>query len=246
MGEKKIAIVTGSSRGIGAAIARRLARAGMSVVVNYAGRADEAAKVVWQIADLGGEAVAVQADVADAAAAVRLFDAAVERFGGVDVLVNSAGIMPPALPHVAETDDATFERLVAVNLTGSFNMMREAARRLRAGGRIVNLSTSVIGLALPGYGPYAATKAAIEALTRVLANELRGRSISVNAVAPGPTATDLFLTGKSDEHVERLRKAAPLERLGTPEDIAAAVAFLAGPEGGWINGQVVRANGGLV
>jgi 3-oxoacyl-[acyl-carrier protein] reductase len=239
--DKKTAIVTGASRGIGGAIARRLAGDGFNVIVNYAGSAAEAERLA---AEIGGRAV--QADVADPAAARRLFDAAEAAFGGVDVLVNNAGIMPPALPPVAETDDATFDRLVAVNLKGSFNTMREAAKRLRDGGRIVNFSTSVIGLALPGYGPYAATKAAIETLTNILAKELRGRSITVNAIAPGPTATDLFLNGKTPETVERLAKAAPLERLGTPEDIAAAVAFLAGPDGGWINGQTLRANGGIV
>ena len=237
----KVAIVTGGSRGIGAAIARRLGRDGFAVVVNYAGNAHEAEQVVAEV----GEAVAVQGDVADPAAARRLFDEAEQRFGGVDLLVNNAGIMPP-LPSIAATDDETFDRIVAVNLKGSFNMMREAARRLRDGGRIVNLSTSVIAMGRPGYGPYAATKAGVEAMTLVLAREMRGRSISVNAVAPGPTATELFFNGKSDEQVEGLAKAAPLERLGTPEDIAAAIAFLAGQDGGWINGQVIRANGGIV
>ena len=241
--ENKTAIVTGSSRGIGAAIARRLGRDGVNVVVNYAGRAADAEAVV---AEIGASAIAVQADVSDPDAARRLFDEAERRFGGVDILVNSAGIMPPELPPIADTDDATFDRLVAVNLKGSFNTLREAARRLRDGGRIVNVSTSVIGMALPGYGAYAATKAAIEALAPIMAKELRGRSITVNTVAPGPTATDLFLTGKSNETIERLSKAAPLERLGTPDDIAAAVAFLVGPDGGWINGQTLRANGGII
>lgn len=239
--DRKTAIVTGAARGIGAAIARRLAGDGFNVIVNYAGSAAEAERLA---AEIGGRAV--QADVADPAAARRLFDETEAAFGGVDVLVNNAGIMPPNLPPVAETDDETFDRLVAVNLKGSFNTMREAARRLRDGGRIVNFSTSAIGIAMPGYGPYAATKAAIETLTNILAKELRGRSITVNAIAPGPTATDLFLNGKTPETVERLARAAPLERLGTPEDIAAAVAFLVGPDGGWINGQTLRANGGIV
>jgi len=239
--EKQTAIVTGASRGIGAAIARRLAKDGYQVVVNYAGSAAEAEALA---AGIGG--LAVQADVADPAAVRRLFDEAENTFGAVNVLINNAGVMPASLPALADTDDDTFDRLVAVNLKGSFNTMREAARRLRDGGRIVNFSTSVIGLALPGYGPYAATKAAIEALTNILAKELRGRAITVNAIAPGPTATDLFLNGKSEETVERLAKAAPLERLGTPEDIAAAVAFLVGPDGGWVNGQTLRANGGIV
>lgn len=241
----QVAIVTGASRGIGAAIATRLAREGYAVIVNYAGNAKEAAMVVDAIAAAGGEAKAVQADVADPAAARRLFDEALAAYGRVDVLVNNAGIMPPALPHLADTDDQTFDRLFAVNVKGSFNTLREAATRLKSGGRIVNFSTSVIGLALPGYAVYAATKAAIEVMTNILAKELRGRNITVNAVAPGPTATALFLDGKSPEAVERLAKAAPLERLGTPEDIATAVAQLAAP-GGWVNGQTLRVNGGLV
>jgi 3-oxoacyl-[acyl-carrier protein] reductase len=243
--EQQVAIVTGASRGIGAAIARRLAADGYAIIVNYAGGAAEAAQVVAAIEGEGGRAAAVQADVADPAAVRRLFDAAIERFGRVDVLVNNAGILPSSLPHLADTDDATFDRLVAINVKGTFNTLREAATRLRHGGRIVNLSTSLVGLALPGYAVYAATKAAVETMTNILAKELRGKEISVNAIAPGPTATDLFLTGKSDEHVERLAKMAPLERLGQPDDIADAVAFLSRP-GGWVNGQTLRANGGIV
>jgi 3-oxoacyl-[acyl-carrier protein] reductase len=240
----KVAIVTGASRGIGAAVAQRLARDGFAVVVNYAGDAAAAETLVRTIANVGGGARAVQADVADAAAVRRLFDTAEAEFGGVDVLVNNAGIMP--LATIAETDDATFDRIVQVNLKGTFNTLREAARRLRNGGRIVNFSTSVVGLLLPSYGVYTATKAAVEALTGILAKELRGRSISVNAVAPGPTATALFFQGKSPEAVERFAKGPPLERLGQPDDIAGVVAFLAGPDGAWINGQTLRANGGIV
>jgi 3-oxoacyl-[acyl-carrier protein] reductase len=240
----KVAIVTGASRGIGAAVAQRLARDGFAVVVNYAGDAGSAEALVRTIAAAGGRAHAVQADVGDAAAVRRLFEAAEAAFGGVDVLVNNAGIMP--LATIADTDDATFDRIVAVNLKGTFNTLREAARRLRNGGRIINFSTSVVGLLMPSYGVYTATKAGVEALTSILAKELRGRAISVNAVAPGPTATALFLQGKSPDVVERFAKTAPLERLGQPEDIAGVVAFLAGPDGGWINGQTLRANGGLV
>jgi len=243
---KQIAIVTGASRGIGAAIAQRLAKDGYAVIVNYAGNAAEADKVVAAIVAAGGAAVAIQADVADPAAVRALFDGAIAQFGGIDVLVNNAGIMPPALPHLADTDDQTFDRLFSVNVKGSFNTMREAASKLRHGGRIINFSTSVIGLALPGYAVYAATKGAIEVMTNILAKELRGRHITVNAVAPGPTATALFLDGKTPEVIERMAKMAPLERLGQPEDIAAAVSMLAGADGGWINGQTLRANGGLV
>jgi len=241
---RPVAIVTGSSRGIGAAIAERLARDGHAVVINYAGRQRDADDIVERIAASGGDALALQADIADPAAVQRLFDAVEARFGGVDVLVNNAGIMK--LATLADSDDALFDSQVAINLKGTFNTLRQASRRLREGGRIVNLSTSVVGLKLESYSVYAATKAAVEILTAILSKELRGRSITVNAVAPGPTATDLFLNGKSPDLIERMAKMNPLERLGTPADIAAVVSFLAGPDGGWINGQVVRANGGMV
>ena len=240
----KVAIVTGGSRGIGAAVAERLARDGFTVVVNYAGSQAPAEALVRKIEAAGGRALAAQADVADPGAVARMFDAAETAFGGVDVLVNNAGIMK--LAPLADSDDALFDSQVAVNLKGTFNALREAARRLRNGGHIVNFSSSVVGLRLETYGVYVATKAAVEAMTPVLAKELRGRSITVNAVAPGPTATDLFLDGKSPELVERMAQMNPLERLGTPEDIAAAVAFLVGPDGSWINGQVLRANGGMI
>jgi 3-oxoacyl-[acyl-carrier protein] reductase len=242
----QVAIVTGASRGIGAAIAQRLAKDGYSVVINYAGRAPEAQAVVKAIEAGGGRAIAVQADVADSAAVKAMFDEAIKAFGRVDVLVNNAGIMPPALPHLADTDDVTFDRLFAVNVRGTFNALREAAGRLEQGGRIVNFSSSVIGLALPGYAVYAATKSAVETFTNIMAKELRGKNITVNAIAPGPTATALFLDGKTPEMIERMGKMAPLERLGTPEDIAGAVAFLVSRDAAWVNGQTLRANGGLV
>ncbi|HZF33547.1 MAG TPA: SDR family oxidoreductase [Candidatus Angelobacter sp.] len=240
----KVAIVTGASRGIGTAVAERLARDGFTVVVNYSGDAAPAEALVRKIEGAGGRALAAKADVSDPAAVRRLFDSAETAFGGADVLVNNAGIM--ILATVADTDDAAFDRLIAVNLKGTFNTLREAASRLRAGGRIINFSSSVVGLLQPTYAAYAATKAAVEAITSVLAKELRGRNITVNAIAPGPTATDLFLKGKPPELVDRLAKLAPLERLGQPEDIAAVVAFLAGPDAGWINGQTLRANGGVI
>ena len=243
---KQVAIITGASRGIGAAVAQRLAKDGFAVVINYAGNVAEADKVVAAISASGGTAIAIQADVAKSADVRRLFDDTIAQLGRVDVLVNNAGIMPPQLPQLAATDDDTFDRLFSVNVKGSFNTMREAASKLRHGGRIINFSTSVIGLALPGYAVYAATKAAIEVMTNILAKELRGKNITVNAVAPGPTATALYLDGKTPEVIERASKAAPLERLGQPEDIASAVSFLAGADGGWINGQTLRANGGVV
>ncbi|WP_207483245.1 SDR family oxidoreductase [Arenibaculum pallidiluteum] len=240
----RAAIVTGASRGIGAAIARRLAGDGFQVVVNYAGSAGPAAEVVEEIEKAGGRAISVQADVSDPQAVTRLFDAAEAAYGGVDVLVNNAGIMK--LMPVAETDDATFDQTIAINLKGTFNGLREAARRLRDGGRIVSFSTSVVGLYQPTYGVYAATKAAVEALTHILAKELGPRGIRVNAVAPGPVATELFLKGKDEAALDRARQMIPLGRLGEAEDIARVVSLLAGPDSGWINGQVVRVNGGAV
>ena len=240
----RTAIITGASRGIGAAVAERLAQDGFSVVVNYAGSEAEASALAKKIGAAGGRAMTVQADVSKPVEVARMFDAAEREFGGVDVLVNNAGIL--TLSTIAATDDAMFDRLIAVNLKGTFNGLREAAKRLRTGGRIISFSTSVIGLRLETYGIYAATKSAVETLTAILSKELRGRSITVNAIAPGPTATDLFLTGKSEELIDRMAKMNPLERLGTPQDIAAAVSFLAGPDGSWINGQVLRANGGMV
>jgi 3-oxoacyl-[acyl-carrier protein] reductase len=243
---KQVAIITGASRGIGAAVAQRLASDGFAVVVNYAGNVAEADKVVSAITASGGSAIAVQADVASPSDVRRLFDTAIAQLGRIDVLVNNAGIMPPQLPHLAATDDDTFDRLVAVNLKGSFNTMREASTRLEQGGRIINFSSSLVGTLLPGYAAYVATKAGIEGMTTVLAKELRGKNITVNAVAPGPTATALFLDGKTPEVIERLAKMAPLERLGQPEDIANTVSFLASADGSWINGQTLRANGGMV
>jgi len=242
----KVAIVTGASRGIGAAIARELAARGIAVVVNYASRAAEAEKVVNEIESQGGKALPVQADVSVADDVERLFDEAEEAFGAVDVLVNSAGTIQPGMVPIGATDDALFERLVNVNFKGTFHTMRLAAKRLRSGGSVVNLSTSVVAMKLPGYGIYAATKAAVEAMTAIFAREMRGRGITVNAVAPGPTATELFLGGKTPEQVEALAKMAPLERIAQPVDIARVVVFLATEEGSWVNGQTIRANGGIV
>jgi 3-oxoacyl-[acyl-carrier protein] reductase len=240
----RVAIVTGASRGIGRAIASRLAADGFAVVVNYASKRGEAEQVIEAIRAAGGKAVTIQADVSKPEDVTRLFEETGRHLGGVDVLVNNAGIME--LKMMGEVPDELFERTFAINVRGTFYTMRAAAKALRSGGRIINFSSSVLGLALPTYAVYSASKAAVEALTRIGAKEFRGKSITVNAVAPGPTATDLFPRGKSAEQIEQFSKMPPLERLGTPEDIANVVSFLASKDGGWINGQTIRANGGVV
>ncbi|MGW6934204.1 SDR family oxidoreductase [Lentzea sp. NPDC054927] len=239
----RVAIVTGGSRGIGRAAAERLAADGMAVVIVYAGNKTEADKAVEEIKSTGGQAIAVQADVADETAVAAAFDLAVETFGGVDVVVNSAGIMP--LGTVTDMDLDVFDRIMRTNARGTFVVAQQAARRLRNGGAIVNVSSSVVGLRFPQYGAYAMSKGGVEALTLVLARELRGRDITVNVVAPGPTATALFLEGKDEATIDNLAKAAPLERIGTPDDISEVISFLAGPAR-WVNGQTIRANGGII
>ena len=238
----RAALVTGSSRGIGAATARRLARDGYSVTINYLTNADLAAQVAVDIETTGGRAIVRQADVADPAAVRALFDAHDEAFGGVDVVVNNAGIMNVAT--FADMTDEAFDRMVATNLKGSFNVLREAARRTRDGGRIVSLCSSIIKAPPPATAAYAATKAAQEIYSGVLAKELAGRNISVNAVAPGAVDTQL-LRQHGDEALRGIPEATPLRRLGQPEDIADVIALLCASNGAWINGQVVFANGGL-
>jgi 3-oxoacyl-[acyl-carrier protein] reductase len=240
----KGAIVTGASRGIGREVAKRLASDGFAVAVNYSGSAAKAEQVVAEIEKATGrESIAVQGDVANAADVEHLFKEAVDKFGEVNAVVNCAGIMP--LSPIAGEDLELFDKIINTNLRGTFVVLGQAARQVSPGGRIIALSSSVVAKAFPSYGPYIASKAGVEGLVHVLANELRGRNITVNAVAPGPVATELFLSGKTDAQIEELRKQAPLERLGQPEDIANMVSFLAGPDGGWVNGQVLRANGGF-
>ena len=241
--DRKSAIVTGASKGIGRAIALRLGREDFAVTVGYAGSRGAAEEVARQIQAEGGRAIAVQGDVADEADVAAVFDAAEKAFGGLDAVVNSAGVME--LFTIADGDSAQFDKIISTNLRGTFLVLQQAARRIRNGGRIVALSSSVLAPAFPQYGAYIASKAGVEGLVRVLANEMRGKQVTVNAVAPGPVATDLFLEGKSPELVERLSKLPPLERLGQPEDIAGLVSFLLGPDGGWVNAQILRANGGF-
>ncbi|KIG08857.1 SDR family oxidoreductase [Caballeronia concitans] len=240
---KRVAIVTGASRGIGAAIARRLAREGFAVAINYASSAKEADALVEELRASGGAAIAVKADVANADDVRHLFDTVEAELGKVDALINNAGVLKTA--PLADTSDALYDQTFGINVRGTFNTLREAASRMKAGGRIVNFSSTTLALNMPGYAIYNATKAAVEAFTHVFAKELRGRNITVNAVAPGPVATSLFLDGKTDEQIASFSKMPPLERLGQPDDIASVVAFLVGADGAWVNGQVLRANGGL-
>jgi 3-oxoacyl-[acyl-carrier protein] reductase len=241
-GQSRVAIVTGASGGIGSAVAERLAADGMAVVVHYAGKADRAEQLVKAITARGGSAVTARADVAEQDQVATVFAAADAEYGGVDVVVNTAGIM--LLSPLAELDLDDFDRMHRTNVRGTFVVSREAARRLRPGGALINFSSTVVKLAQPTYTAYAATKGAVDAMTLILARELRGRDITVNAVAPGPTATPLFLDGKDQQTVDHLASASPLERLGRPADIAETVAFLAGPAR-WINGQILYANGGI-
>jgi 3-oxoacyl-[acyl-carrier protein] reductase len=240
----RVAVVTGASRGIGHAIALRLAADGVAVVVGYAGNHEAAEKVVAEITAAGGRAVAVAADVADETAVAGMFDTAEREFGGVDIVVNAAGRM--ALSPLVDLDLAEFDAIQRTNVRGAFVVAQQAARRVRSGGSIALFSTSVLGLAFPGYSAYTASKGAVEAMPLILARELRGRDVTVNVVAPGPTATDLFLDGKDEETVARLAAQPPLERLGTPQDISEVVTYLTSPAGHWINGQTVRANGGII
>jgi len=240
----KMALVTGASGGIGRVVAKRLASDGFAVAVHYAGNPAKAETVVAEIKGARGKAFAVQADVAKPVDVERLFKQTLDAFGTIDVVVHSAGIMP--LLPIAGGDVETFDKVISTNLRGAFVVLAQAAQHVSSGGRIIAFSSSVIAKAFPTYGPYIASKAGVEGLVRVLANELRGRNITVNAVAPGQVETDLFLKGKSDARIDELKKMNPLERLGQPEDMANLVSFLAGPDGGWINAQVLRANGGFV
>lgn len=240
--ENKTAIVTGGSRGIGANLCECLAAAGANVVVNYASNKNAADEVVSRIESAGGKAVAVQADVSQAADVTKLFDVAEEKFGKVDILVNNAGVVH--YKTIQDTTDEEFARVMQVNVNGVFYGMREASVRLADGGRVISISSSAARMFLPTYGPYCATKGAIEQLSRSLAKEVGHRAITSNIVSPGPTETELFLGNNDEEKIDRMRNLAALGRLGRPEDMGPVVVFLASADGGWITGQVIPVNGG--
>ena len=240
---RKTAVVTGASGGIGKAISLRLAADGFNVVLQYAGNADSVKEIIRLIEAAASKAIGVSGDVSKEKDVASLFKEARSAFDTVDVVVHSAGIMP--LSPIADNDVDLFDKVIATNLRGSFLVLAQAAKHIAQGGRIMAVSSSVIAKSTPTYGAYIASKAGVEGLVKVLAAEMRGRQVSVNAIAPGPVATPLFLEGKSKEQIEQLSKIAPFERLGQPEDIARVVSFLAGPDGGWVNAQVVRANGGF-
>lgn len=239
----KVAIVTGSSRGIGSAIAQRLSDGGATIVVNYAGRSDKAAEVVAQIEAKGGSALALQADVSKTADIQSLFDQTLDKFGKVDILVNNAGINFYKL--ITDVTEEDFDKIFAVNVKGTYFACQQAAKRMSDGGRIINFSSTTTALMLPTYSAYVATKGAVEQITRVLAKELGGRGITVNVVSPGPTDTELFMTGKTEEQLNRFAQMAALGRLGEVQDIADVVAFLVSDDARWITGQNIRVNGGM-
>lgn len=240
---EKAAIVTGGSRGIGKSIVLRLAADGFAVAIGYAGDKVQADATVAELEAKGGTAIAVKGNVADEGDVVRLFSTAQQAFGRLDAVISNAGIME--LGPIKTDNVASFDRVMTTNARGTYLVLAEAAEALGEGGRIVALSTSVIAKATPGYGAYVASKSAVEGLVHVLANELRGRNITVNAIAPGPVATELFFNGKTEEQIAMLAKMSPLERLGQPVDVANAISFLVGKDGGWVNSQVVRVNGGF-
>ncbi|QEC42026.1 SDR family oxidoreductase [Pseudobacter ginsenosidimutans] len=239
----KVILVTGASRGIGASVAKELAKGGAKLIVNYAGGKAEAEKTVEEIKAAGGDAIALQADVSKSADVSRLFDEAIAHYGRIDVLVNNAGIMITKL--LKDTTDEEFTQQFDVNVRGTFNTLREAATKLADKGTIINFSSSTTRLMLPGYGTYVATKGAVEQMTRVFAKEMGARGITVNAVLPGPVNTELFTQGKSAELISRLASLNAFNRIGEPDDIAKVVVFLAGDEAKWISGQTIGINGAM-
>lgn len=239
----KVAIVTGASRGIGRAIALKLAGNGASIIVNYAGNAQKAQQTVEEIKVLGVEAHPIQADVSKISEIKKLFDQTIKQFGKVDILVNNAGIN--IYKPIIEVTEEDFDKIFDINVKGTYFACQQAALRMADSGRIINFSSSTTAMMLPTYSAYVATKGAVEQMTRVLAKELGSKGITVNVVSPGPTDTELFREGKSEEAINRFAQMAALGRLGQVQDIADVVAFLASDDARWITGQNIRVNGGI-
>ena len=241
--QDKVAIITGASRGIGAEIAKTIAQVGASVVINYTNNRSAADLIVSEIKNLDGNAILVRADVSNSVEVKALFDAAITHFGKIDILINNAGTA--IFKAIQDTSDEELDRIFAINVKGTFYCLRESATRLSNGGRIINISSSVTRLILPTYGAYAATKGAVEQLTRVFAKEVGSRGITVNSISPGPTNTELFLEGKSEETIQRLAAMSAFGRIGETEDIAKVVLFLASEGAAWVTGQNIGVNGGV-
>ncbi|WP_343695394.1 SDR family oxidoreductase [Flavobacterium sp.] len=241
--QDKVVLITGSSRGIGAAIAQKVSEAGAKVIINYAGSKEPAEKLAQEIIASGGQAIAIKADVSNSAEVKALFDESIAHFGKIDVLINNAGIMITKL--IKDTTDEDFDRHFNINVKGTFNTMREAAEKLADNGSIINFSTSVNRIMLPGYATYVATKSAVEQLTRVFSKEIGSRGINVNSVSPGPTNTELFTNGKSEEVIARLASLSAFNRIGETNDIANVAVFLASDDAKWINAQNIGVNGGM-
>lgn len=240
----KVAIVTGSARGIGAEIAFALAKAGAKVVINYVENRMAADQVCATITQTGGECKVIQADVSDPVAVQKLFTATVEQFNQIDILVNNAGIL--LFKEISEIRDDEFDRIVDINFKSVFYTLREATAKLADHGRVVTISSTVTRLMLPKYGAYAATKAAVEQLTRIFAREMGKRGINANIVSPGPVDTELFRRGKTAADIERMSGMAALGRIGVTDDIAQVVLFLVSEEARWITGQNIGVNGGII
>jgi len=239
----KVAIVTGASRGIGRTIAEQLASQGASVVINYSSSRAKADEVVQAIGNAGGQAIAVHADISNINDIEKLFSETIDKLGKVDILINNAGIMENKL--LADVTEVDFDKHFAINVKGTYFACQQAQKVMGSGGRIINFSTSVAGAMLPAYSVYAATKGAVEQITRQLAKELGPKGITINTIAPGPVKTELFLTGKSPEMIDAMSKQNSFLRLGEPEDIANAIELLVSEKSQWITGQTIRVNGGF-
>lgn len=237
----KVALVTGGSGGIGSGIAKRLAKDGVSVVIGFSQSAEAAAMVVADIIAGGGQALAVQADVANAMDVQALFKAAKDRFGKIDIVINNAGVIIPGL--LADITDAAYDKVFGVNVRGALEVLKQAAGQVAEGGRIVSTSSTIVGAPIAGSALYVASKAALEAFSHVLAKEMGAKGVTVNAIRVGPTIPGMFAKAPPERQAA-LAAASPFKRLGRPEDVADVVAFLVSEDARWMTGQIVTIDGG--